>query len=98
MFCQLAFSDLILLLSSINFNNFFCGCHLIQDTAGFSNNLENFLLKREYHMGPEKLQVFHLFCNVLDGLIHIIYTTIFNNDLHDFLQNKLHQLGLRLGF
>jgi hypothetical protein len=66
MSCQLVFLDLIRLLSSINFNNFFCGCHLIHDTDGFSNNLDNFLLKREYNMGPEKLQVFHLFYNVLD--------------------------------
>jgi hypothetical protein len=89
--------DLIILVSSINFKNFFYGCHLIQDTAGFSNNLDNFLLKREYNMVPGKLQAVHLFYNVLDGLFHILYTMIFN-DFHDLLKNKLHQLGSRLGF
>jgi hypothetical protein len=93
MYCQLAIWDLILLVSSINFNNFFCGCHPIQDTASFSNNLDDFLLKREHKMGPEKLQVFHLFYNVLDGLIYIIYAMSFNNDFHDLLQNKRHHLG-----
>jgi hypothetical protein len=88
----------IILVSSINFNNCFCVFHLIQDTVGFSNNLDNFLLKREYNMGPEKLQVCHPFYNALDGFFHIIYIVVFNNDSRDLLQDKVHQLGARLAF